>query len=125
VINKSTKYNVPFPEIPMFLPKLPFSHGSSIFPQNGKIPTSSQHWSGLQMLAVEKQNAEYLTTAWFISLFNRWFTLMTNRSAKLALSKKNPEAYADAIDHIKKTARVFQLISVGLYMEMSFKAEEH
>ena len=77
------------------------------------------------MLAVEKQNAEYLTTAWFISLFNRWFTLMTNRSAKLALSKKNPEAYADAIDHIKKTARVFQLISVGLYMEMSFKAEEH
>ncbi|KMQ88906.1 squamous cell carcinoma antigen recognized by t-cells 3-like protein [Lasius niger] len=47
---------------------------------------------GLNIYAKTVGDSKILTTAFFISLVNRWFDLVTNRSRKLALSKKNEEA---------------------------------
>ncbi|XP_011858998.1 PREDICTED: uncharacterized protein LOC105556508, partial [Vollenhovia emeryi] len=43
--------------------------------------------SGLQLLAFTKGDPSYVTTAWFVSLINRWFELMTSRRHVVALSK--------------------------------------
>lgn len=68
---------------------------------------------GLKTYAKTSENQKILTTAFFISLIDYWFTLITNRSLKLALSKKNEDAYNKAIEHLKFTAYVFQHMKIG------------
>lgn len=69
--------------------------------------------AGLKTYAKTSENQKILTTAFFISLIDYWFALITNRSLKLALSKKNKDAYNKAIEHLKFTVFVFQHMKIG------------
>ncbi|XP_036147613.1 uncharacterized protein LOC118647242 isoform X1 [Monomorium pharaonis] len=68
---------------------------------------------GLNIYAKISENSKIATTAFFISLVDRWFAFVTNRSLKLALSKKNEDNYNKAIDHLKFTAYVFRYMKIG------------
>lgn len=67
---------------------------------------------GLNVYAKTTGNPKILTT-YFISLVDRWFTLVTNRSGKLALSKNKENVYNKAIEDIKLTAYIFQHMKIG------------
>lgn len=68
---------------------------------------------GLNLLAEEKQNPSYRTTAWFIILLNTFFELLTGRSPKMALCPSKKTMYDESIKLIKKVDRVFQTMKVG------------
>lgn len=67
---------------------------------------------GLKLMAEEKKNRDYLTTAWFILLLNTFFELVTCRGGPLKLCKSH-KSYEKAIDLIKKMDRIFQKIHIG------------
>ena len=69
--------------------------------------------TGLQLLALDKQDPPYITTAWFVNHVNRWFDLMTSRLRAVALSRSNENAYKNAISHLEKNIRVFTGMKVG------------
>ncbi|RLU24294.1 hypothetical protein DMN91_002382 [Ooceraea biroi] len=69
---------------------------------------------GLNVYAKTTANSKPLTTAFFIVLVQQhWFDLVTIRSSKLALSKKNEDAYNKAIEHLQFTTHVFQHMKIG------------
>ena len=53
-----------------------------------------------QLVKEHNYPQEYLTTAWFLEKMGRWYDLITSRNKKLALSKKRPEKYQEALDQI-------------------------
>lgn len=59
----------------------------------------------------EKEN--FLTTAWLISYVARWFKIMSCRSLKLALSKKNQEKYKEVVGFLEEFLDLIQTIKVG------------
>jgi hypothetical protein len=67
---------------------------------------------GLKLMAEDKKNADYLTTAWFIMLLNTFFELVTCRGGPLKLCKSH-KSYPKAIHLIKKMDRIFQGIHIG------------
>ncbi|KAE8739848.1 hypothetical protein FOCC_FOCC014649 [Frankliniella occidentalis] len=53
------------------------------------------------------------TTAWFIELMNKWFTILTSRTPLHALSFKNMDKYNEAISMLGQVVEVFTHLSVG------------
>jgi len=49
-----------------------------------------------------------MTSVWFAVLMDRWFTLMTNRSFKIALSKKNEDQCEEAVHVLRLVIQVFK-----------------
>jgi len=70
--------------------------------------------AGLQKLSAVKQDTTYLTTAWFVIQLNDFFTIVTSRCAKVALSKNNPSGHHKATDHMRHVSYVFRHMTVGL-----------
>lgn len=68
---------------------------------------------GLEMLAEEKNDASYKTTAWFVELLNTFFDLVTSRHKSMAFSHENQEVYDKAVALILKVSYVFQHMTVG------------
>lgn len=68
---------------------------------------------GLNAYGKITEDSKILTTAFFIFLVDNWFTIVTNRSRKLAFSKKNEDAYNKAIEHLKFIAYVCQHMKIG------------
>lgn len=66
---------------------------------------------GLKLLSESKP--EVAATAWFIHLVNKWFDIVTSRTPLLALSLSNPALYAERINHLKLTMRVFRSMLIG------------
>lgn len=56
---------------------------------------------------------ECKTTAWFISVMNKWFSIVTSRSLVHALSKRNLEAYNEAITVMNLVIEIFTNMKVG------------
>ena len=48
---------------------------------------------GLKFIASEIKDDSVLTTAWFIGIVDKWFTLMTSRNPGMALSMKNDKVF--------------------------------
>jgi len=69
--------------------------------------------AGLKAKALVTGDTSNDAGAFFVGLVSKWFQVVTNRSPKMALSRRNPELYQANIDHIKKTARVFRTMKVG------------
>ncbi|KAK3907896.1 Transposable element P transposase [Frankliniella fusca] len=70
--------------------------------------------AALDFLADEKVfDSECKTTAWFIKLINKWFSILSSRSIVKALSLKNREAYDEAICVLQLVIEVFSTLSVG------------
>lgn len=68
---------------------------------------------GLKVLAEEKEDPSYNTTAWFILLLNTFFTLATARHRGLAISKHNMGAYEKSTGLIRQISHIFEMMKVG------------
>ena len=70
--------------------------------------------SGIRYLvAHEGRSADYLTTAWFLEVCNKWFDLMSSRHPVMALSKENPEKYQAAVSFLRFVIKLFAEIKIG------------
>lgn len=59
------------------------------------------------------RSRDYLTTAWFLDMIDRWFTLMSSRHPVSALSTYNSESYLNAINHLQTVIKVTQTMQIG------------
>jgi len=69
--------------------------------------------STLRFLAEELHKPEYLTTAWYIEIIDKWFNLMTSRSPVMALSKLKPLVYKEAISFLNQFIDIMRKLKVG------------
>lgn len=72
--------------------------------------------SALKFLAEETNKPEYLTTAWFIDIIEKWFMLMTSRHPTVALSKFNLQLYNETIIFLEEFLLTVQDLKVGSTM---------
>lgn len=70
-------------------------------------------YTALQFLSEELHKPEYLTTAWFINIIDKWFSLMTSRHPILALSKLKPDIYENTIQFLNSFIDVMKGLEVG------------
>ena len=91
---------------PTHFDKMKVSNAMSVF--------SHSNSAALQYL-VETHNysEDLLTTAWFLKTINRWFDLMSSRRRVMALSRKDPVRYREALDFLRTVIRLFETISIG------------
>ncbi|KAG0423400.1 hypothetical protein HPB47_000808, partial [Ixodes persulcatus] len=54
---------------------------------------------------------ETLTTAWFLELVFKWFSLMTSRTIKLAMSQLNPTKHEEAVTFLENVVYIFSRLS--------------
>ena len=59
------------------------------------------------------RNAEYLTTAWFLDICNRWFDLMSSRHPVMDLNRENSEKYKEAVDFLNSVIKLFSELKIG------------
>lgn len=59
------------------------------------------------------RSQDYLTTAWFIELIDRWFYLLSSRHPASALSMHHEDAYTYALDHLKAVIEVTNQLQIG------------
>lgn len=69
--------------------------------------------SGLKFISDELGKTEYLTTAWFIDLIDKWFNYMSSRHPTSALSKHNKDSYNSIITFLDEVISIFSQMSVG------------
>lgn len=69
--------------------------------------------TALRFLSTELNKSEYTTTAWFIDLVDKWFSLMTSRHPVLAISKLQPDIYEKTIQFLKNFINIITNLEVG------------
>lgn len=69
--------------------------------------------SSLQLLADKNNKPEYITTAWFVKIVCKWFSLMTSRQCKSALGKINKDIYNENIAFLNEVIDIFQKLKIG------------
>ena len=85
--------------------KMKVSSSSSVFNRRTQI--------ALLAKAGVDNDESVRTTAFFVGLVTEWFDYVSNRGAKLSLSKKNPKEYEKALRHIRRTADIFARMKIG------------
>lgn len=68
---------------------------------------------GIKFMANPKNDDQYLTTAWFIEMVNKWFELMASRHVTMAISKINLEAYSGTIEFLKNFVELFENLQIS------------
>lgn len=68
--------------------------------------------SSLQLLAYCKNKPEYLTSAWFVKIVQKWFPLITSRSPQLALGTKNQAVYQENINFLHEVINIFTQLEI-------------
>lgn len=69
--------------------------------------------SAMNFYAEEKGKKELKTTAAFIEIVSKWFTLVTARTPQVALSKSNEEKFKSSISFLQSIIELFQEIKIG------------
>lgn len=70
--------------------------------------------AGLRFLVTERNYPKsFLTTAYFLENVRKWFDLMSNRSPKMALGKKNPQKYEETTSFLKRFAMIMCQSKIG------------
>lgn len=69
--------------------------------------------SSFLLLADENNRPEYITTAWFVKIVSKWFSLTTSRYCPLALGKKNENVYNENIDFLNEIIDIFTTLKIG------------
>lgn len=74
--------------------------------------------SALTFLAEEQHKIEYKTTASFIEVVSKWFTLVTSRSRRVALgitpgNEKSENTYNQSIEFLESVIELFKNIGIG------------
>jgi hypothetical protein len=67
---------------------------------------------GLKFVANEIKDDSILTTAWFIGIVDKWFTLMTSRNPGMALSMKNNKVYNETITFLNEVIEIFRGLKI-------------
>ncbi|XP_011859791.1 PREDICTED: uncharacterized protein LOC105557210, partial [Vollenhovia emeryi] len=64
---------------------------------------------------IDRKNIDYKhkSTAWFLSTIHKWFTIMTSRYEKLALSHNNEKIYIETIMFLKEFIEIVSGITIG------------
>lgn len=74
--------------------------------------------SSLKFIADQKDKKEYITTAWFIEVVSKWFSLITSRNPQVALgdngTEKSHNAYTKAVQFLYSVIKLFENIKIGL-----------
>lgn len=70
--------------------------------------------SALKFVAEQLNKPEYLTTAWFIAICEKWFYLMTSRSPVNAISKINLKKYVKTIEFLNEFMEVTNSFEIGI-----------
>lgn len=100
-----------------FAPKLQEHHFEQDNFQKMRVGNSTAIMSNDVACGIEFYNEfstdkSYNTTCWYIRLVKKWFDLMSNRSLKLAFSKKNHEQYNDTVKFLEDCIEVFKDMKV-------------
>ena len=91
---------------PSHFEKMKVSHALHLFSKSVR--------SELQYLVKEEgRGNEYLSTAWFLDVFNRWFDFMTSRYPAVALSRLNCEKYEEALIFLTSIINLVQSMKIG------------
>jgi len=70
--------------------------------------------AGLRFLVAERNYPKsFLTTAYFIETLRKWFDLMSSRSPKMALGKKNPEKYKESVAFLRRVSKMMVQAKIG------------
>ncbi|XP_065642239.1 uncharacterized protein LOC136073890 [Hydra vulgaris] len=67
---------------------------------------------GLKFIASEIKDDSILTTARFIGIVDKWFTLMTSRNPGMALSMKNDKVYNETITFLNEVIEIFNGLKI-------------
>lgn len=70
--------------------------------------------SSFLLLADENNKPEYITTAWFVKIISKWFSLITSRCCTLALGTKNENVYNENIDFLNEIIDIFTKLKIGI-----------
>lgn len=70
--------------------------------------------SALRFLSDELNRPDYLTTAWFIDIIEKWFTLMTSWHPVLALSKIKTDVYEKTITFLHNFIKIMSQLEVRI-----------
>lgn len=71
--------------------------------------------SSFVLLANENNRPEFITTAWFINIVSKWFSLMTSRYSKIALGNtKNNNVYNENIAFLHDIINIFSKLQIGI-----------
>ncbi|KAG0436043.1 hypothetical protein HPB47_018179, partial [Ixodes persulcatus] len=69
--------------------------------------------AAIKLLVLQgKMAEEALTTAWFLELVHKWFSLMTSRSFKLAMSEANPIKHEEAMTFLADVSDIFSRLCI-------------
>ena len=60
-----------------------------------------------------KISQNHLTTAWFLELIYKWYSILSSRSAKLGLSKNNMVEYEETLKFLKDMIHITSNIKIG------------
>lgn len=88
-------------------------HFSKMKVSNATHVISHDVSSALRFLSPLCKKPEYLTTAWFVNLIDRWFTFMSSRHPSVALSKLVKKNYDETIKFLKDFIDIFKGLYVG------------
>lgn len=69
--------------------------------------------SALKLVAKLHKQPEYLTTAWFLDVLEKWFELMTAKSPVTALSKYREETYNGIVSFLYDFMEIVDYMEVG------------
>lgn len=69
--------------------------------------------SALEFYAKDTNDPTLTITAWFIQFISKWFTIMSARTSKLALGKRNIEKFEETMKFLKEVIQVVTEIEVG------------
>ena len=60
-----------------------------------------------------RDEAEYRTTAWFLTLISKWFSIMTYRYPNCPMTKYDAEEYEERCSILEDTITVFRALRIG------------
>lgn len=69
--------------------------------------------SSFELLADNNNKPEFISTAWFVKIVCKWFSLMTSRYHKIALGKKDTNLYSENIDFLHEVINIFTALKIG------------
>lgn len=69
--------------------------------------------SSFELLADNNNKPEFISTAWFVKIVCKWFSLMMSRYHKIALGKKDTNLYSENIDFLHEVINIFTALKIG------------
>lgn len=69
--------------------------------------------TALEFLADENSKPEYITTAFFVKIIVKWYTIMTSRHRCISLGTKDLEKYKDTFSFLNEIIEIFSNLHIG------------